>query len=242
MKIAKFYLLSMMALFALGSLKAQTADDIISKHITAIGGKDNISKINSIYEETSMQVMGNEAPNNITIVNGKGYKSETDFNGQKIIQCVTDKGGWTINPMAGQADATALPADQYKNFKEQLYVGGPLFDYAAKGFKAELQGQEKVGAFNAYKIKLTSKDSVETTYFIDPTTYYVIKALRHGNAMGQEVEITATYSNYTKTDVGFVMPYSVDTDFGGQFQLSATVKKVEINKPVDPKVFDMPGK
>ncbi len=242
MKNVKFYLLSIIAAFTMFTASAQSADDIINKHIDAIGGKANISKVNSIYEEATMQVMGNEAPNTITILNGKGYKSETDFNGQKIVNTVTDKGGWMINPMAGANDATAIPADQYKNLKEQLYVGGPLVNYAANGYKAELLGQEKVGNVNAYKIKLTSSDSTETTYFIDPTTYYLIKAVRHGNAMGQDVEITASFSNFQKTDVGFVMPYTTDLDFGGQFQLSTTIKKVEINKPVDPKIFDMPGK
>jgi hypothetical protein len=242
MKNVKFYLLSIIAAFAMFTASAQTADDIINKHIDAVGGRANISKINSIYEEGTMQVMGNEAPNTITILNGKGYKSETDFNGSKIVNTITDKGGWMINPMAGATDATALPADQYKNLKEQLYVGGPLLNYAANGFKAELIGQEKVGTVNAYKIKLTSKDSTETTYFIDPTTYYLIKAVRHGNAMGQEVEITATFSNFQKTDAGYTMPFTTDLDFGGQFQLSTTFKKVEINKPVDPKIFDMPGK
>jgi hypothetical protein len=242
MKNVKFYLLSIIAAFTMFTAGAQSVDDIINKHIDAIGGKDNISKVNSIHEEATMQVMGNEAPNSITILNGKGYKSETDFNGQKIVNAITDKGGWMINPMAGANDATAIPADQYKGLKEQLYVGGPLVNYAANGYKAELQGQEKVGSVNAYKIKLTSKDSTETTYFIDPTTYYLIKMVRHGNAMGQDVEITASFSNFQKTDVGFVIPYTTDLDFGGQFQLSTTIKKVEINKPVDPKIFDMPGK
>ncbi|HEY4874378.1 MAG TPA: hypothetical protein VIH86_02290 [Puia sp.] len=243
MRNLKFYLLSIVTALAVFTASAQTADDIINKTVDALGGKDAISKINSMTVDATMQVMGNEAPNTITVLNGKGYRSESEFNGQKIITAVTDKGGWMINPMAGANDATALPADQFKSYKEQLYIGGPLINnYAANGYKAELQGQEKVGSVNAYKIKLTSKDSVETIYYIDPTTYYPIKSVRHGNAMGQDVEITTTMSNYKKTDGGFVAPYSVDLDFGGQFQISSTIKKIELNKPVDPKIFDMPSK
>ncbi|HLX94090.1 MAG TPA: hypothetical protein VKR32_20545 [Puia sp.] len=242
MKTFKICLMFLLVACGLASGYAQTADDIINKHITAIGGKDVIGKINSFTTEATMQVMGNDAPNSVTVVNGKGYKSESDFNGQKIIQCVTDKGGWMINPMAGAADPTPIPADQLKSLKEQLNIGAPFLNYAANGYKAELLGQEKVGTVNAYKLKLTSKDSVETTYYIDPDTYYLIKSVRHGNMMGQDVEITISFSNFKKTDIGYVIPFTIDTDFGGQFQLSATIKKIEFNVPVDPKIFDMPAK
>ena len=57
---------------------------------------------------------------------------------------------------------------------------------------------------------------------------------------GQEVDITTKYSDYRKTDVGFMVPYAIDLDFGGQFQLSIAVKKVELNKTIDPAVFEMP--
>lgn len=242
MRNLKFYLLSIVTAFAVFTASAQTADDIIKKTVDALGGKDVISKLNSMNIDATLQVMGNEAPSKVTVLNGKGYKSESEFNGQKIITAVTDKGGWMINPMAGANDATVLPADQFKSYKEQLFIGGPLINYAANGYKAELQGQEKVGTANAYKIKLTSQDSVETTFYIDATTYYPIKSIRHGSMMGQDVEISVTMSNYKKTDGGLVAPYSIDMDFGGQFQISTTVKKIELNKPVDPKIFDMPGK
>jgi hypothetical protein len=122
-----------------------------------------------------------------------------------------------------------------------LYIGTPLMYYPANGYKAELKGQEKVGNINAYKIRLTSADKVESIYYLDPSSWYVIKTIRHGNMNGQDVEITTTYSNYQKTDAGFVTPFSIDMDYGGQFQLSTTVKKAEVNKPVDPKIFEMPA-
>src|SRR2546425_13338282 len=129
MKTLKLALVGLTALAGI-SAKAQTADEIVAKHIEAVGGKDKISKINSIYLENSIEVMGNEAPGTTVILNGKGFKSEMDFNGQKIVQCITDKGGWTINPMAGQTSATPMPEELVKQGQDQLYIGGPLFNYA----------------------------------------------------------------------------------------------------------------
>jgi hypothetical protein len=234
MKQVKFCLLGVTALFGSMILTAQTAEEIVGKHIEALGGKEKIKGIKSIYTESTMSIMGNEVPNTTYILDGKGFKAEMDMQGQKIVQVYTDKGGWSINPMTGATDPQPIPEEQYKASKGQIFTGGPLFNYAEKGNKVELQGKEG----NNFKLKLTSSGS-ESTYFIDDSTYFVNKAVAKANMQGQDVEITTSFSDYKKTDFGFVMPYGMQIDFGG-FNMTATVKKVEINKEIDPKIFEMP--
>lgn len=214
----------------------QTADEIVSKYVTAIGGKDAISKVKSLYMESSVAVMGNDSPSTTIIVDGVGYKSETDLNGTKIVACYTDKGGWSVNPMAGAPDPTPMPDDVYNAGKGQINVGGALYDYAAKGGKVDLLGKDGT----AYKIKLTTKESVEATYLIDSTSYLVTTVMSKGKMQDQDVDITTKFSDYRKTDLGYLIPYGIDLDFGGQFGLTISVKKVELNKTIDPTVFAMP--
>jgi hypothetical protein len=218
------------------SLSAQTADEIVSKHVAAIGGKDAISQVKSVYAENSVTMMGGDNPSTTMIVDGVGYKNETEFNGTKIVQCYTDRGGWTINPMAGAANATPMPDDVYNAGKGQINIGGALYDYAAKGSKIELLGKDG----SAYKIKLTSKENVEAVYLIDSTSYFVTSVVSKGKMQDQDVDITTKFSDYRKTDLGYVIPYAIDLDIGGQFTLTIAVKKVELNKTIDPAVFAMP--
>jgi len=241
MKPGKILLVGVLAFLSATSLNAQTADDIITKHVTAIGGKDKLTQINSVYIESSTEAMGNEAPTKTYIVNGKNYRNESDFGGQSMVQVVNDKSGWAIMPFGGSSDPAVMADEDFKAGADQIYVGDPLANYSATGGKVELVGQEKINNVNAYKIKYSNKFGVETTYYIDPSTYYIIESVRQGNMMGQTVTVTTTYSNYQKTDFGVVFPYSANIDMG-QFSLTINTKMVEVNKEIDPKIFELPKK
>src|SRR5882757_8944291 len=199
MKTLKTGAFILLASLSLGSVKAQTVDEVVTKYVDALGGKSLISSIKTIYVESSIDIMGNEAPSVTYIINGKGYKNEVDFNGTKIVQCVTDKGGWALNPMAGSTTPTAIPEDQVKASQAQLQVGGPLYDYAAKGNKVELIGKDTSGGATAYKVKVTT-GSVDIVYYIDASSYHSNKAVSQFIANGQDIESTASFSDYKKTE------------------------------------------
>lgn len=219
-------------------VQAQTADDVVNKHIAAIGGKEVIGKIKSQITESNLNVMGSDLSATSTLLVGKGFKNVANFNGQEIIQVITPGGGWMINPLAGQTDPTPLPEDQVKSSQVALEVGGGLVNYKERGAKIELAGTEKVEGVNAIKLKMTDKEGKESFYFIDPATNYVIKHEATLNANGQDVTMVSTFSNYKKTDIGYVIPYTTVRNQG--FEMTITINKVEFNKDVDPKIFDMP--
>src|SRR5664279_3271018 len=159
MKLINMGLALLLTVSGISVCKAQTADEIVNKYVDAIGGKDKLAKIKTKTIESTTQVMGNEGPSSINIVDGVGYKVMSEINGQSFITVFTDKGGWQVNPYAGAATPTPLPDDLYKQGRSVLDITGPLYNYAAKGNKVELVGKEG----NDYKLKVTSKDSVEVT-------------------------------------------------------------------------------
>jgi hypothetical protein len=59
------------------------------------------------------------------------------------------------------------------------------------------------------------------------------------NVNGQDIEITTALSDYRKTAEGFIMPYASVLDFPG-LTIAFTNKKIEINKDIDPAIFEMP--
>jgi hypothetical protein len=133
----------------------------------------------------------------------------------------------------GQTTPTAMPAEQAKVGMGQLDPGGPLFNYTSKGNSVELVGKDPLDGKDAFKLKLKSKDGVESFFWIDPTSYYLLKSSVKTNANGMDVETSLVFSNYKKTDYGFVAPTNTEISMGQGFTLNLTNKKLEINKEVD---------
>lgn len=240
MKALQYSLLSFVILAISNSLNAQTAEEIIAKYIDAIGGKDKITAIKSVRMENTISANGADASGFIVVVNGKGYRNESDWGGQKVIQVFTDKSGWTQNPFVGVNDPQALPDEAYKMGQYQIYLI-PLLDYASRGDKAELLGQERIGGTgpNTYKIKFSNATGTAVTYYLDVANYLPIQSITSLDFAGQKTDVTTTYSDYVKSDAGWLYPQTVGIDFGGNFAMTSKVSKMEINTTIDPAIFEM---
>jgi hypothetical protein len=164
---------------------------------------------------------------------------DMDIMGSVITTCITEKGGWSINPMAGGTSAEDMPEVQYNTSKYEIFIGAPFTIYAEKGFKAELAGNETIDSINAIKVKLTAPDNTVSTHFFDPATGYLVKTISQGEMQGQMVENTITFSDYRQVD-GFAIPYTTNMNMGGMIEISSTVTKAEVNKPVDEAIFVKP--
>lgn len=233
-------------MYGFQNLKAQTVDDVINKYVEAIGGAEKLRGIKSIYQE-GVTVMGNG--NELTMktwkVQDKLMRRELDFGMGSQTTIITDKEGWRSNPRNGGA-FEAIPEDRVKMMRTELDCVTPLLDYAAKGYTAELEGKESVDGVDCYKIRLTPKSGNPVTYFIDANTWYLVRETRtgagpgggagggQGRGPGGDGTLNIRYSNYQKTPDGYVFPFTVA--MGGQGN-GLTFEKIEVNKPVDAKLY-----
>lgn len=222
-------------------LQAQTADEVVNKHIDAIGGSSVIGSIKSMVMDGELIAPGATLNSKIYLVNGKAFKSEITMPEQQfaIYECITNEGGWTLNPLAGQTEPQPMPEERVKSSQGDLDVGGKLFRYKEKGSTVELAGNETINGVNAIKLRLKDKNGKETVYYFDPNTYYILRSESSTTLPdGQELAITTNYSNYKKTDIGYVIAFTRVRNAGQE--ITNNVTKVEFNKDIDPKVFEMP--
>jgi len=232
MKLIKTSAIAMVATLVSVFTFAQTAEEIVAKHIEAIGGTEAWKKINSLYYEGKLTVQGAEINVTLTALNGKGVRQDLTVMGMTGYQIITPKAGWNFMPFQGQTTAEAMTADELKQSADDLDVQGKLVDYKAKGNTIESLGKDDVEGTECFKLKVTTKAGNVETVFIDPKTYYIVRTVQKRIANGQESDVPTNLSNYQKLPEGIVVPFSIALPFG-----ELVISKAEVNKPVDESLF-----
>lgn len=225
------------ALFGAMASFAQTADDVANKYIDAIGGKDNWKKVNTVVTEGAMKVQGADVALVMTAAQGRGNRQDISVMGMTGYQIMTPTAGWSYMPFQGQTKAEPATAEMVKLGADQLDVQGALVDYATKGHSIELLGKEDVDGSDCYKLKINYKSGKVETYFIDASSYLLVKSITKQSINGQEMEMTTTFSNYQKTPEGLILPMAMTVPLGPGLNADMTITKISINKPVDDSTF-----
>jgi outer membrane lipoprotein-sorting protein len=210
---------------------AQTADEIVDKHITALGGKEALLKLNTLTMEGTMNVMGNDISVKMAQVQNKGQRQDIITMGMNGYAIVTYKEGWSYMPFMGQTKPEPVPADQIKEALDDLDIQGNLLNYKEKGHTVEYLGTVDVEGTECHKLKVTRKTSGDQTMYIDPKSFMIVRTVTKRNAMGQEMEMKVDYSDY-KPVSGIMLPHSITQQFG-----TIVISSVKVNEPVDDKMF-----
>lgn len=205
--------LFILALVVAQFAQAQTVDEIINKHIAAIGGKDKLDKIQNLVMEGNLTVQGTEVAVTITQVHNKLNRQDITAMGMRGFDMMTDKEGWQYMPFQGMQKPEPKSAEEVKEGQTDLDIAGPLVDYVSKGHKLELQGKEDVDGVSCYKIKATLSTGKVVTFFIDTSAYLIKRAKETRNFNGQAVELQTDLADYKEVE-GVKMPYSITQQFG----------------------------
>lgn len=214
------------------SLFSQNLDEIVNKHIDAIGGKDNWAKVKSLKMENSLKANGADIKITIYQVDKKAMRQNIALMGMEGYSIMTNTEGWTYMPFQGQTKPEAMTADDVKKAQDELNLQDDFITYKELGKKIELIGKDDVDGTECFKLKMTDKDKTETTYYIDPSNYYVIKQTNKMTVNGKEMENSTTYGNFKKLPEGVVFPYTIAGGWG-----STEVTSLTINPTIDEALF-----
>jgi len=229
------------SLCAVSAQTTPSVDDLIARHLTAIGGADKLKAISTLKITGRGVAQGKEVPITLYIKRPGLVRSESNVQGESVVQAFDGKRSWSINPLMGNGGPAYAGEAESNNARERAesQLDGPLVDYKAKGSTVELQGKEDVEGSPAYKIKITTRGGTSIYCFLDAETYLETKVITKVAGGGGEFEVTALQGNF-KPEGGVLMPHSIDQSIGTLVVLNLVIEKVEVNIPIADSVFQLP--
>jgi hypothetical protein len=212
--------------------KAQTADEIVGKHIEALGGKTNIDKVQSVVMEGGMEAQGVTVSLTVTKVAGKLSRQDINVMGMKGYDLTTAKDGWTYMPFMGQTTPVEKTGDVLKTAQLDMDIADNLCNYQARGNKVELQGKGDVSGVDCYKLKYTTTSTGDSAIvYVNPSDWMITRVSTVKNVNGQDFPVTIDFSNYKEVD-GMKFPFTMST-----IQGAITFSNIKVNPVIDEKLY-----
>jgi outer membrane lipoprotein-sorting protein len=222
---------------------AQTADEIVAKSLAARGGVEKIKAVQTQRISGTIS-FGQDANGPFVIELKRPMKlhMEVTLAGQTLIRVYNGKGaGWVVNPFAEDHSAQPMAEEDLKNIDDEADFDGPLVDYKAKGNKLELLGKEEVGGKEAFKIKMTRSSGEARTYFVDATSYQVVKWEGTTRFEDRDILVENYLRDYRDVN-GLQFPFEIDSESpDSQQQRKITIDKIEVDPKIDEARFGKPG-
>lgn len=212
------------------ALPDKSAKDVIANYLKAIGGEDELKKVNATHSTGTINLQGMDLQFEEKSMAPNLSKITLSMGGQTVMQDIFDgEKGWRTQ-MGQKMDYSE---DETVVKKEMKGLFNQLF-YFTSDYKAESAGSEKVGGKDAYKIKVTSPSGKTTTEWYDATSGYLLKSESTTNVMGQSVSQSMEYSNYKKVG-NIMMPHTillVTSAAAGSQEMTMQLSSVKLNEAV----------
>ena len=192
-----------------GAARAQTADEIIEKHLAAVGGRPALGKLVSRQSTgtVTLSVQGNDlngpyesyakAPGKTRVV----LKLDTTAVGgpgeMVIDQRFDGVNGFALNSLQGDITVSGNQLDNMRNgaFPSTMLV------YKERGVKVEVLPREKLAGKEMIVLQFTPKAGSVSRVYFDPATYLVARtAAKVTSAEMGDFEQTIDFSDYRAVD------------------------------------------
>lgn len=229
------------------SAAAQTVDEVIEKHLAALGGRAALAKLDSRFMvgTFTLSTPGGDVAGPIEVLNQRPNKARTLINldlsalgagAVRIDQRFDGTDGYVLDSMQGDRP---IGGSQLETMRSSIFPTQYL-DYKERGATVELKGKEKIGERDAYQLVFTSKGGSPVRQYFDAETFLPVRIVMNVEVPGMGMlDQTSDFSDMREVD-GVKVPFLVKSSSAVQ-SFSITVTRVEHNGTVDQTLFVKPA-
>lgn len=222
----------------------QSADEIVEQHLTALGGREALSKLTSrhgvgtislalpVGELSGTVETWARTPNKSRALLSIDLSPMGMSEHMVVDQRFDGTSGWVLNSLEGNTEITG---DQLAGMRNNVFPTS-LMTYKEQGTTITVLPRESVSGRDAIVLQVTPKSGPGSKLYLDARTYLMIKSVTRTNApdMG-EIDQVSEASDYRAVD-GVQVPFKVANSNAIQ-TVTITLKSVQHNVAIDDAMF-----
>jgi hypothetical protein len=209
-------------------------DDILKRHFVT-SGMEQLQKVKIIVMKGTT-IQNDAMPAKIIRMRPDKYLIEFDVADLTAYMGYDGVNAWSTAPWTGNSKPQVMPEDRARDLKTRADFDGILYHWKEKGHQVELVGKDTVENEPAYKLKVTKADSAVEFLYLSQSDLLLKKRSFTRMSRGKEVTMDNYYRDYREVH-GVRFPFTIDTHFAGQPYNSLQLESVELDVPVDERIF-----
>lgn len=237
-----FLLYISMASYAHGQKDLPSLDEILERHIQALGGRDKINAVHSVIQHLVYREGSFVVPDAFIARMRPYYKTIGDPKDKRIdINEGYDGSAWEYYADPGVVIRTVGAAAAATRHGTEIIDS--LVEYKSLGTRIELTGTDTFAGQPAYKLHVIFADGFEKDIFVDPVSFLIVGDRRSApiHAFGTAVRSENRIGDYRPIN-GVLFPLNVkETEIATGRELNSnTVQSIVVNEQLDPSFFSPP--
>ena len=183
---------------ATASAATPTLDEIIGHNVAARGGPERLAALKTLERDGRLVIPGFNGELKVRELKTRrgDYRQEVTLQGLTQIQSYDGHQAWQVQPFEGRKDPSLMSADEAKAFALGADIDLPFVEAKAKGHKVEFLGLEEIDGTPAYKLRVALKWGDESTFWIDPDSWMVIRELDRQTVRGAVQLVETDFGEY----------------------------------------------
>jgi hypothetical protein len=246
-KLSTRLILALLVLGWSAVASAQTVDEVVEKHLAALGGRAALAKLESrlMIGTITLSTPGGEVSGSIEALAARPNRQRTLI---KIDLAPVGAGEVTVDQRFDGTDGYMLDSlqgnrpitgSQLETMRAAVFPT-QFLDYKERGAVVELKGKEKLGDTEAFVLVFTPKSGAPVRQYIDAVTFLPRRMIGTVEVPGMgALDQTSDFLEQRDVD-GVKVPFLVKSSSAAQ-SFTVTVTRVEHNVKVDPALFVKPA-
>ncbi|MEP5613828.1 MAG: insulinase family protein [Cyclobacteriaceae bacterium] len=209
-----------------------TAESVLNKYLDAVGGKENLAKLNSVKMNMEASMMGQTMQMEASKMAPNKSVMEVKMGGNVMQKIVFDGNKGKASGMAGtkmiEGDDALDLALTSSIFEEAVYL--------EKEMEIRLAGVETIEGNDAYGVEVISPSGKSVTRYYDSESGFLVRVTNTVDGPQGAMTLSTDFSDYVEYD-GYFFPTKLKQPMNAQMKMDISVTEVIINAELPADLF-----